>query len=478
MYRSLRFDKATSAALIFLLLVSFAAFLKFQYAKPIGGADLGRLYLAGATEIVRNQSYPVLQRPPGYSFLLAGLGWLTSITGKETNRFARDLGNPEALDVSGDFLNPSYLRIVLLVQILFWLFTIYSVITLFHLIHAQEYVKYALLAFSVPALWMFVGYVHDAVLTQFFLSIGLCYFFLSLYGGLPTKALVGAAVCFSLAGLTRSTFQLLPFFFAICLSIPVLRMFGRKGLLKLATVFVIPAIILLGGWSFRNYQKVRTFSTSSAMGPSLCSRTARFMERASSNFPDVMPSLVAIRDEQGRLWGAKAIKYLVVERGMSYTEASQLLAKINFVAIAHAPFLYLNEVARSLITFHLPHAPRGMSSIRTVSLALDAILIAAFLISTVLWCSAHILGWISPSFRRLRWSDKDTLILGAMSLYWYTAAVTSAVDFGRPEHRAPVQFLLPLVILVVVSRLGIAVRRSTETIRSKPQSSFSHQDLV
>jgi hypothetical protein len=424
------------------------------------------LYLAGATQIVRDHTYRVQQRPPAYSFLLAGLGWVAGVTGKDTSRFARDLGSPHTLDVSGDFLNPSYLRIVLLVQILLWFITVYSVFMVFRLFKAEGYQKYALLAFSIPALWMYFGYIHDAVLTQFFLSVGFYFFFLSLRNGLSAPTLIAAAVNFSLAALSRATFQLLPFIFALSISIPVLRMLGRKGLLKLGLFFVIPAILILGGWSLRNYQKAGTFSTSSAMGPILCSQTFRFMQRASSSFPDIMPSLVSIRDEKGRVWGARAVNYLVVERGMTYADANRLLLKVNLVAIVHAPFLYFSEVGRSMISFHLPQAPRGMDNIRSVSLVLDAMLIASFFLTTGLWCFAHLLGWISPLYRRLVWTDKDTLLLGALTLYWYTAGVTCAVDFAGPEHRAPVQFMLPFVILIVVSRLHMDLRRPKRLVQS------------
>ena len=179
---------------------------------------------------------------------------------------------------------------------------------------------------------------------------------------------------------------------------------------------------------------------------------------------------MTIRQEKGEAWGAAAITWLMTNKNLTYVQANQLLTKVNLRAILHSPILYGYQVAQSLIYFHVPFIPRWPLIVRAPALAAEAILIALFLLLTMLWCGYHILMRVSPLVSRSCWTKEDTLIAFAEAIYWYAAVVSSAIDFGKPEHRAPVEFLMPLAIVLVAHRL----KMSFSSLRSRPAPAGSN----
>ena len=153
----------------------------FQYARPWGGADMGRLYLAGATSLLVDKEYNVTQRPPLYSFLLASLGYVSHIDTSQIIHAGRDFGNPEAMDLALGFRDTSFRRLLLLVQGSFWILTLILILKTTRVAGLPTYLTYAVWAMMlIPSSWMMVTFLHDTITTQLLLAAAVFLFAVSL----------------------------------------------------------------------------------------------------------------------------------------------------------------------------------------------------------------------------------------------------------------------------------------------------------
>jgi hypothetical protein len=417
---------------------------------------MGRLFLAGATSILIEKDYAVTQRPPLYSFILATLGYITGVDRSETVTAARDFGNVEGMQVARGFQDTGYRKTVLLFQGILWILTAILVLKIGQLEELTPGLLLLLLIMTlIPSSWIMILFIHDAVLSQLFLITGVFALTVSIKKRFASGPLLACGIFLALTGLSRSTFQLLPICLLLAASIPLLWKYGGRTFTKFALLILIPWVVLIGGWSARNYARYGFFGVSSVLGSSLCTRTANFLEKAQPSFPDLVPVFLTIRAEKGPPWGARAVKWLMMNKGMTYVQANQLLTRVNLKAIVSSPILYSYEVAQSLIYFHLPFVPRWPILARAPALAAESLVILCFLFLTLLWCGFHILSRISPIVQRTTWSTEDLLIACLQIIYWYTAFVSSAIDFGKPEHRAPVELIMPLTIVLIAHRLRI-----------------------
>jgi hypothetical protein len=428
----------------------------FQYARPWGGADMGRLYLAGATSILVEHDYPVTQRPPFYSLLLAGLGYVERIDTSKSVTAARDLGNVEGMEMAEGFRKTSYRQTVLIFQAILWVLTAVLILKVSKWAEVRSpFTQILFLMMLIPSSWLLVLYIHDAVLSQLLLVTAIAALAFSMKRGFSTGSLIIAGICLALSGLSRSTFQLISPFLLLVLSFPILWNLGRRSFMKFVAVILIPWLVFVGGWSLRNYQRFGFFGVSSVLGSALSTRTANFLEKAQPFFPDVVPAFLTIRQEKKDRWGTPALKWLMMNKGLTYVQANQLLTKVNLRAIRSSPILYSYEIAQSLISFHIPYVPRWPILVRAPALALEALVILCFILLTVLWLGFHVLYRISPLIPRSIFTVEDTLILGVQAIYWYTAFISAAVDIAKPEHRSPVELLMPLSIVLIAHRLRI-----------------------
>ena len=66
------------------LVVAFILIFRMNVAKPVGGIDEGRLFLAGATSLMQGKGYPITQRTPLYSLFLASIGYVAGVDPNQT----------------------------------------------------------------------------------------------------------------------------------------------------------------------------------------------------------------------------------------------------------------------------------------------------------------------------------------------------------------------------------------------------------
>jgi hypothetical protein len=426
-------------------------------AKPVGGIDEGRLFLAGATSLMQGKGYPITQRTPLYSLFLTAFGYAAGVDPNQTIAGAHEYGSIENVDVATGFLQPRFQRLVLIAQLVIWILTVFLVYKIGKSLNLPTNGLFVLLIGFISISWILVTYIYDPVLTQFFLVLGtfaLCAWF-NHPKNLWWILLSGAS--FSISALIRPTFQILTPLLAL-----IIWILSRSGKLqqpaqqdvkgsKAAVIFLISWILLVGSYSFRNYVSHGFFGVSCATGLSLSGRAAPFLEKAKPLYPEEVEEFLKIREIRGNTLGARSIKWLMSNRGMTWPQANNFLVRVCTAAIIRAPMLYLVEVGKSLVTFHMPGALKGERSMLIPFYFVDAVLTVIFLICSMMWISYHLMRLFSSTVNG-RWNYDDSIVLLFSAVYWYCALISCGVDYGRPEHRISVLYLIPLTSLLILRR--------------------------
>ena len=160
-------------AIVCLTVVVILVF-RMNRARPVGGIDEGRLFLAGATSLMQGKGFQIVQRTPLYSLFLASLGYAARVDPNQTIPGAHEYGNIENVDVATGFLQPRFQRLVLIVQLAIWIATLFLVYKIGRSLNLPIEWTLVLLIGFIPISWILVTYIYDPILTQFFLVLGLC----------------------------------------------------------------------------------------------------------------------------------------------------------------------------------------------------------------------------------------------------------------------------------------------------------------
>jgi hypothetical protein len=444
---------------LFFASVIFATVLVLGFGYQTADAGLyddGLLQLAGATSLLRDGSYPIVQRPPLYSGGLALLAVAQVTVVGETQPLAQELGSILFHDVARDLLSPSFLTSVLVLNLLCWTLTLVIVLAMLRYLDLSwGWQCAALVMMLMPASWRMLGSVSETPLCALLLVMG-CAVLVRAMRSYSWLAMLTAGGCFAAASLTRATFQLLPVLVGMFLFAVIWKQVHVRKAFALTLIFVLPYLLLVGGWSARNYAMHGFWGVSGISGVALSTRTAEYFERASAAFPDEVATFRSVRDQlyldlsnknDVVYWGARASNWLMEHRGMSYLEANRLLLALNLQAIRAAPLNYVDVAATSVLHFHFPVTDAEWGAVpRLVAALADFGMMGAFTVITLLWASARVLagrGWFARE-----WQHSERVLLLLLLVFWYTALVSSAIDIGKPEHRLPVQFVVPLVIII------------------------------
>jgi len=451
------------AAGVLLTLAAMAAILPRVGHARVKGSDRSLTILAGSTGISGGTGYPVLQRPPLYSAFLALLGGAAGTPPSPTVDAAREFGNIRRLPVAKAYLKPSFLRVVLIGQTILFLGTIALVVASLRVAGCSPRLRTfaAVLLLAIPNTWLGVGEVWDSSLTQFLLaaSVAALSFVVSRRAGI--LSVVVAGTCLSLAGLSHATFQLLAPTVAVGLLLLSRFRGDTKGFLRAAAVIAGIWILLVGGWSVRNLRCCGFVGVSAVAGSTLGTRTATYLEEALPAYPEEVSMFLRLRQEtiaaspehSGLLWAGPAVRWLMETRGLDYVQANALLLRVNLAAIRRAPLNYLLTVSESVVSFLWTITTASLGPLRPLFAAADLSLLALFLGVTALWLSYHFLPRLTGESPR-RFEAMDGLIVLLLIVFWYAAAVFCGVDVGKPQQRASVQFVMPALVALGLSRLS------------------------
>lgn len=451
---------------VVLLAAALLMGIGFGSADP-GGPDDGLLHLAGATALLRGEDYPLVQRPPLYSAVIALAARLTGVSTVSADSIvpeAQELGSIDFFGVAAALHTESVLRTLLWLNIICWLTAaLLTLLTLRHLKLGTVGLIIATAGLLLPSSWRMVGIVSETTLCQLLVAVGV--YAAARSWRRNSRQVVWwlvAGTAFALLAFTKPTFQLLSplLIVAALIFVPLLNRRAFGFAIRAVVLILIPWIVIVGGWSLRNQSQHGFLGMSGVGGVALSTRTALYVERGAEAFPEEAPVFAQIRDElfvqtpqkpDVVYWGARASNWLMSARGLSYLDANRFLTAYNLAAIRAAPLNYLLTTAQSAVYFQFPSVDADWPTVlRLIASGLELVWIVVFWLIALLWLSLHVLaklGWLTKHI-----TTADALIALSVLICLYTMAVSSAVDVGKPEHRLPVQMLTVIVIVLAMAR--------------------------
>jgi len=205
-----------------------------------------------------------------------------------------------------------------------------------------------------------------ALLTETVVTVLICLSFFAFIvalrkDGNPWLALL-VGILSSSAALTKPLFQFLPLLFSLIFACFFYFKIERK-LSRALTGFalvILPACLILGGWSFFNYNKTGTFAVTTLAGFNLSNHTGAFIEYAPEQYGQIKEiylqhrRIVQQRTGTSSMTIWKALDDLQVRTGLSFAELSSQFTDLSIYLIYHYPVRYLRSAAKSFVIFWLP----------------------------------------------------------------------------------------------------------------------------
>jgi hypothetical protein len=375
--------------------------------------------------------------------------------------------------VAVDLYSKTFLRVVLWFQLLLLIAPAWLVVlTLRFAGVGMGWAFLALLVFAASSPETAANVLFDTLLTGFLLALGLCALTAWLTSRMGLPALLLAAISFSLAALSHAVFQLIAVFLTAILYIPLRRSMGPAKASQMAASLLLCWLVFVGGMSAYNLKQHQFFGLSAVMGSGIGTKTWPFIERIAPFYPDVDPVFVGMRDKllreyyehTGVYWGDPACQWLMKERGLSYVAANKYLLKFNISAIRHGNEVYPPEVLKSLVLFLTPAFPYQVpGAARFVYYLAKALIFFIFIAA----CTYRITGWVISGGRKLLDGSEprtELVLVAAIGMFLYAAFIVCAADMGKPGQRAPILFVIPIVLA-----LSLRKRDTSITVRERPE---------
>jgi hypothetical protein len=172
------------------------------------------------------------------------------------------------------------------------------------------------------------------------------------------KLMFVLGVVLGLATLLRPLFLHLPLLFAVYLWTGLAQMkSGIRQRVSLVAMLVLPAFLLVLGWSIFNYVEAGYFGPTTSGGYSLMNHSGAFIEFAPDRYAIIREIYLHHRQMQvaslgysaGTIW--KAYPYMLEATGYSYVQLSRQLTRLSLWLFIHHPLLYTRHVGLSLRQF-------------------------------------------------------------------------------------------------------------------------------
>ena len=283
----------------------------------------------------------------------------------------------------------------------------------------------------------------------------------------------------AVTALVRPTFVFLPALLAGVLLLKLLARRSFRGGALLAPALLVPALlpafILIGGWSAFNYTRFGYFGPSTITGFTLTDHSIGFIEYAPDRYAVIRDTYLALRRQYGMqyvsVWfGVEQIKAAL---GLSTSQLSRELARMSMELFVQQPLQYAESVwitwvqfwnayggAHGVVAWEGAHAP-------ALGLALGYLFRAMKYVYIVL--NALFLAWVGAAAaaliffrRRIAWVTVPMLIMTAVILV--TSLLSAAMQGGgltagaSNRYAMPVQPLLVCVVVVAVWKLWASRR--------------------
>ena len=280
--------------------------------------------------------------------------------------------------------------------------------------------------------------------------------------------LIASAGAFACCGLTKPVYQVLPLWLAGLLIIwaacapwaGVALTSARRA----ATVLVLGMLVIVGGFALWNGMRFGVFAVTPATGFHFSTKTMSFVERLPDEYAPVRDRLVRERDRLlvqpgGNHTGTQAIwgvrDELMAVTGLSKSDLSSYLVRMNLALIARAPMEYLQEVLRSLTTYWLPAGGPLVTGISPLGrwpwILIHVAVVGGFLMQVIVILGATMydasrVRVLAQSWRIPRYLADEggalTVWIIAAAVIAYTMALVCLIDIGEVRQRRQTDLLL------------------------------------
>lgn len=434
-----------------LALISFtaAAFYFLLWRTAVPPRNDARAYLHVARQLLDTGTVASIERPPGYPAFIA---LLFAVAGRD---------NYTAIFIAQLMLHACNAVMIGLI--------VHGVTK------ATSLAYVSVLLLWTPALLSQTRFILTEILAAFLTTMTL-FTLLEAHRRRSRLLLALSSLTAGLLALTRPTYVLLiPVWFLA--DIVLVRGLGVAVPFRLRQrllYWVGPFLLVVLGWSARNYFRDRFFGVTAQLGFGLTTRTVTVLERLPERFAAERDIMIRVRDKymlenserDAQNYWELALPELQKQTGLPIPALARRLTEINLHLIRRAPLTYLVTVARSVAAFWLPSVDPsesfGGGPGRLVFSAMQLVLQVMFLFAGCVLATALILGrrafQISDDIRKVLWIYGQVAVLGA-----YTAIVSSAVGVGVPRYRVPID---PVIVLGCVV-MGDAVLKWRGAVREK-----------
>ena len=262
--------------------------------------------------------------------------------------------------------------------------------------------------------------------------------------------------------------------------------------LSLGIGFLVPVVILLGGWLFFIHKNFNEWSLTTMNGYHLVQHTGSFFEYVPDEYASLRDTYIKYRDAQIAQYGTQtnaiwdAIPEMSKVSGYSFYALSRVLARISINLILEHPFLYLKNAAGGWWMFWRAPVYWNAEALRTPALAggirqlvllergLIFLINMAFILSSIsfVFVECYYAVRRKPSPLNIRQANPTLyaylwMLLGNI---WIASILQTLLDHGdNPRFLVPLQSLVLLWVAVFVFQ-WVTSRRAPQPGTLQPHS--------
>jgi len=283
--------------------------------------------------------------------------------------------------------------------------------------------------------------------------------------GRPVWAWVlGMGVVSALTGLIRPTFVFLPVFLAVIVLARIWVL--RRGLRQAAvsvSLALLPAVIVIGGWSLYNYERLGYFGPSTISGYTLTDHSVAFIEYVPDKYAAIRETYLDLRRQEGtkyvNVWLGPG--RIMRQTGLSFVQLSRVLSKMSLELFIHHPGLYAQSVGLSWLQFWNAFGGfRGVEPWEGAHERQDALLLGIvframkyvfILLNLVFLCLAGIaiVAFVVRKGRAPGWVEQSAAIMAGLVLI--TALVSAMMQGGGFTTGGSNRYAMPVQPLIACS---------------------------
>jgi hypothetical protein len=294
-------------------------------------------------------------------------------------------------------------------------------------------------------------------------------------------ALVAMSVCSALAALTRPVYLLVSAILVLYLLYLYVREIKAAAKIVLINIaaFVLPAILLVGGWSVIIYQTTGTFGVTTLLGYNLTNVVGGFMEDAPDKYATLRDIYLTYRAKEVASTGAYtdaiwfAIPDMEAKTGLSFADLSKQVKAMCIDLIKKEPLKYARRVSKSWKDFwyrqglDIPYGKQTAPILNRLAEAYDRLFYSLFELIFLLFPVVYF------GFQKMR---KKIVLNHTVSSYLCLSYATLAlscisigmVESGTARYSTPTRPIMMVAVVIIISQI-VQSLQATAVSRGKSE---------